>query len=101
MAADQGQHLGVVTVKSASPAALGQNHQVGAYAYTVSGSEVTVRVYDPNSGQDNGVWIRFDDSAPQQATTFSTNINIAEPVRGFFLTAYSPVSPPGSRTPNP
>src|ERR1700683_1299517 len=56
--------LGVVTVKSASPAALCQNHQVGAYAYTVSGSEVTVRVYDPNSGQDNGVWIRFDDSAP-------------------------------------
>ncbi len=88
--------LGVVTVKSANPAVLGQNHQVGAYAYSVSGSEVTVRVYDPNSGQNNDVWIRFDDSAPQQATTFSTNVNIGEAVRGFFLTAYSPVSPPGA-----
>ena len=86
--------LGVVTVKSASPGALGQNHQVAAYAYAVSGSEVTVRVYDPNSGQDDNVWIRFDDSAPQLATTFSTNINIAEHVRGFFLTAYTQATPP-------
>jgi hypothetical protein len=81
--------LGVVTVKSPNPGALGQNHQVGAYAYTMTGTEVTVRMYDPNSGQDDDVWIRFDGSAP-----FSTNINIAEPVRGFFLTAYTPVTPP-------
>jgi hypothetical protein len=86
--------LGVVTVKSVNVADLGQNHQVGAYAYSVSGSEVTVQVYDPNSGQNDGVWIMFDSSAPQQATTFATNINIDLPVRGFFLTAYSAVSPP-------
>jgi hypothetical protein len=86
--------LGIVTVHSANVADLGQNHQVGAYAYSVSGAEVTVHVYDPNSGQDDGVHIMFDSSAPQQQTAFSTNINIALPVRGFFMTAYTPVRPP-------
>jgi len=86
--------LGVVTVKSANVAELGQNHQVGAYAYAVSGTEVTVRVYDPNSGQNDGIWIRFDSSMPQQATPFATNINIGLPVRGFFMAGYTPASPP-------
>jgi hypothetical protein len=86
--------LGVVTVKTANVAELGANHQVGAYAYSVSGTKVTVAVYDPNTGQDDGVFIRFDTSAPQKATSFATNINIDRPVRGFFLTGYTPVSPP-------
>ena len=86
--------LGVVTVRSANVADLGKNHQVGAYGYTVSGTEVTVDVYDPNSGQNDGVWIRFDNSAPEQATTFATNIDLDLPVRGFFMTAYTPATPP-------
>jgi hypothetical protein len=86
--------LGVVTVASSSPADLGQNHQVLAYAYTLAGTDVTVHVYDPNSGQDDAVRIRFDTAAPQQATTFSHNLNLDLPVRGFFMTAYSPASPP-------
>lgn len=85
--------LGIVTVKSVNVADLGKNHQVGAYGYSVSGTEITIKVYDPNSGQNDGIWIRFDSSAPQQATTFASNINIGLPVRGFFMTAYSPVSP--------
>lgn len=86
--------LGVVTVKSANVAELGRNHQVCAYAYTVSGSDVIVNVYDPNSGQDDGVWIRFGTASPGQATVFSSNLNLALPVRGFFLTAYTPATPP-------
>jgi len=85
--------LGVVTVKSANVADLGKNHQVAAYAYAVSGPEITVNVYDPNSGQNDGVWIMFDTSAPQQAT-FPSNINIDLPVRGFFMSAYTPAPPP-------
>jgi len=87
--------LGLVTVASASPAMLSENHQVLAYAYQVAGSVVTLGVYDPNSGQDNGVHIVFDTSAPTQPTTFQHNIDIALPVRGFFVTAYSPATPPG------
>lgn len=87
--------LGIVTVSSINPVELGRNHQVLAYGYTVAGSEVTVAVYDPNSGQDDSVQISFDTSAPTQATVFSHNLNLDALVRGFFLTAYSPASPPG------
>jgi hypothetical protein len=87
--------LGVVTVASASPADLGVNHQVLAYAYEASPSQVTVRVYDPNSGQDDGRYIRFDPRNPTQPTTFTHNLHISRPVRGFFRTAYTPAIPPG------
>jgi hypothetical protein len=88
--------LGVVTVASASPADLGANHQVLAYGYAASASQVTVRVYDPNSGQDDGIYIRFDPQAPAKPTTFTNNLAIADPVRGFFRTPYAPATPPGS-----
>ena len=83
--------LGVVTVASARPAALGLNHQVLAYGYDRFGTEVSVRVYDPNRGQRDDVWIRFDEGAP--ATPFTHNLDIGHPVRGFFRTEYAPVPP--------
>jgi hypothetical protein len=86
--------LGLVTVATADPRRLGQNHQVLAYGYRLAGSEVTMQVYDPNTGQDDGVHIRFAASAPDGAATFAHNINIGWPVRGFFLTGYSPAAPP-------
>jgi hypothetical protein len=88
--------LGLVTVASASPADLGLNHQVLAYGYDASASQVTVRVYDPNSGQDDGIGIRFDPRTPANPTTFAHNLHIGRPVRGFFRTGYAPATPPGS-----
>jgi hypothetical protein len=93
--------LGLVTVASANPAKLRHNHQVLAFGYALSGSEVTVRVYDPNSGQDDNVCIRFDASSPARATAFSHNMNLGWPVRGFFLAAYSPATPPLADSPQP
>ena len=86
--------LGVVTVASARPADLALNHQVLAYAYDVSGAEVTVRVYDPNRGQRDDIWIRFDTSQPTKPTAFEHNLGMSRPVRGFFRTAYAPAPPP-------
>jgi hypothetical protein len=86
--------LGVVTIASAWPGVLGRNHQVLAYGYGVSGSVVTVRVYDPNSGPSDDVLIRFDTAAPGNGPAIEHNISIRWPVRGFFLTAYSPAAPP-------
>jgi hypothetical protein len=91
--------LGVVTVASASPADLGVNHQVLAYGYSASASQVTVQVYDPNSGRNDGIYIKFDPRAPAKPTTFAHNLNIARPVRGFFRTPYSPATPPGRQIP--
>jgi len=101
---DDGQPapLGLVTVASASPLLLGLNHQVLAYGYSVRGQDVTLAVYDPNSGPDDSVVIRFrtgaafpDGAAPPASTSaFTHTINVGWPVRGFFLTGYQPRRPP-------
>jgi hypothetical protein len=85
--------LGVVTVASANPLQLGHNHQVLAYAYRLDGTEVTLQVYDPNTGPVDDVSIRFD-TAAQSTAAFTHSIDIGRPVRGFFLTAYTPALPP-------
>jgi len=87
--------LGVVTVATAWPGALGRNHQVLACGYSAAGSAVSIRVYDPNSGQNDGVRIGFD-TAPPGGAAFEHNLGIALPVRGFFLTGYAPAVPPAS-----
>jgi len=91
--AGQPAALGVVTVASSNPFQLGHNHQVLAYGYAAAGTGVTLYVYDPNSGPADEVRIRFDASAPS-GTSFTHSIDISRPVRGFFLTRYSPLSPP-------
>jgi hypothetical protein len=85
--------LGVVTVASANPLLLGHNHQVLAYGYRRGRAGVTLAVYDPNSGPDDSVFIRFGGATPA-AAGFAHNINIGWPVRGFFLTGYAPARPP-------
>jgi hypothetical protein len=97
--AGQPAALGVVTVASANPLQLGHNHQVLAYAFQQAGTQVTLQVYDPNSGPDDDVYIRFDTSVPSTAGCAHT-INIGLPVRGFFLTAYAPVTPPENVRPS-
>ncbi len=84
--------LGVVTVASANPLLLGRNHQVVAYSYHQAGAEVTLLVYDPNSGPDDAVAVRFGAVPP--AGAFTHNIAVPWPVRGFFLTRYRPATPP-------
>jgi len=81
--------LALVTVASANPLLLGRNHQVLAYGYAVCGPEVTLAVYDPNSGPDDAVVIRFSTTGG-----FAHNVSIGWPVRGFFLTRYTPAGPP-------
>lgn len=86
--------IGVVTVASANPLQLGANHQVIAYAYSVAGSEVTLRVYDPNSGPADDIWIRFVAAGGTAASAgFAHNLGLNRPVRGFFLTSYSAAAP--------
>jgi hypothetical protein len=85
--------LGVVTVASANPMQLGANHQVVACGYSIAGTEVTLNVYDPNSGPADGIWIRFNTAG---AGGFAHNLGLNRPVRGFFLTSYSPAQPPAT-----
>jgi hypothetical protein len=93
--------LGVVTMASAWPGVLGRNHQVLAYGYEASGSVITLRVYDPNSGPADDVGIRFDSATPAGIPAFEHDIGIRWPVRGFFFTPYSPAVPPPAPGPLP
>jgi hypothetical protein len=84
--------LGVITVHSLDPWKLGVNHQVLAYAYELTGTVVTLRVYDPNTPVAAGddVALTFD-SATDPAGPISIAHNLAvggRPVRGFFHAAY-------------
>jgi hypothetical protein len=90
---DSGQPatLGVVTMASANPLRLGHNHQVLAYSYHQADAAVTLQVYDPNSGPDDCVAVGF---STVRAGPFAHNIAVSWPVRGFFLTSYSPAKPP-------
>jgi hypothetical protein len=86
--------LGIVTVASHEAGDLAMNHQVLAYGFATEGRQVTVRVYDPNRGQDDDVTIRFDAGAPTKATAFEHNLGLSHRVRGFFRASYVPVTPP-------
>jgi hypothetical protein len=86
--------LGVVTTASIDPRDLGLNHQVLAYDYEKVDGRVTIRVYDPNSGQRDDVFIAFDTTSPTRPTNFAHNLDLDHPVRGFFRTAYAPTVPP-------
>jgi hypothetical protein len=93
---DQGMPspLGIVTTRSNQLGDLGLNHQVLAYGYTENAGSVTLRVYDPNRGQNDDVTIRFDTDRPAPATTFAHNLDIGHDVRGFFRSTYASQIPP-------
>ncbi len=85
--------LGVVTIASPKPRDLGHNHQVLAVGYDTDNGTVTIRVYDPNRGPRDDIYIRFTTGAPTEPTVFEHNLDLDRPVRGFFRTAYAPSTP--------
>lgn len=97
--ADGPAALGVITVETNDPRRLGDNHQVLAYGYEVSGDHVTIKVYDPNTDRANGdgVFVAFDLGDPGRSAHMSHNIDINPDhhPRGFFVVEYEPATPPG------
>lgn len=84
--------LGLVTVQSADPGALGHNHQVLAHAYDIDDmNRLTLRLYDPNTRQSRAddVALSLDLSQPTRTTAITHNVNISRPIRGFFRTRYA------------
>jgi hypothetical protein len=85
--------LALVRVHSANPADLGHNHQVLAYGYEDAGPATTVRIYDPNCPNDDGVTITFDTSHPEHTTDFTHSRDASPAILGFFATPYAPRNP--------
>jgi hypothetical protein len=85
--------LGLVQAHSADPHDLGRNHQVLAYGYTDAGPRTTVRIYDPNYPDDDGVAIDFDTGRPEKTTSFTHSRRSNPPILGFFTVPYTSRSP--------
>jgi len=85
--------LGLVCTRSASPLDLGDNHQVLAYRLVRDGADVRLWVYDPNRPGRDDVVLHLSTAAPTRATTIEFE-NGSKDVRGFFVTPYTPGTPP-------
>ncbi len=88
--------LGIVKVKSANPARLGLNHQVLAYGYDAVGTRVDIRLYDPNSADNDAVTLSLDISHPERPTkvTMAPTSHERADVFSFFRVVYRPSNPP-------
>ncbi len=82
--------LGLVTVRSWSPGDLGRNHQVLAYGYDLTGRDLVLKVYDPNTdlASADDVRVSLSIAKPSEATTITHNVSIGDPIRGFFQVPY-------------
>jgi hypothetical protein len=83
--------LGLVLAHSADPTMLGRNHQVLAWGYEDRGSWTTVKIYDPNVPNDDGISIEFDHTNPAHTTDFKCAST--DHIYGFFDVPYSPRNP--------
>jgi len=79
----------VSLLDQAKQLALGLVDEVLAYAYQWAGGYFRVGVYDPNSPGHDDIYIGLDTANPGRTTAFDHNVNIADPIRGFFGSAYS------------
>jgi hypothetical protein len=84
--------LGLVTVRSRNPGALGRCHQVLAYGYERAGSRLTFRVYDPNQHDDDTVTISLDTADIGRSMPITSTVR-CDPIRGFFSVDYRYTDP--------
>jgi hypothetical protein len=86
--------LGLVRTRSPSPLELGRNHQVLAYGYDLdqAAGTLTIRVYDPNHPDDDGVALRIRTTDPSHQVDIGY-VTGEDPVYGFFRTRYAFASP--------
>jgi len=79
--------LGLIKVRSADPRDLGKNHQVLAYGYDLDGTDLLLRVYDPNfpNRDDRSLSLDLADPGGPVQVVYASG----EPVYCFFHTPYS------------
>jgi hypothetical protein len=78
--------LGLIRVKSADPTLLGQNHQVLAFGYTLTGTQLSLHIYDPNYHHED-VLLSLDLADPNH--TIPLIYSKGDQFFGFFRTQYS------------
>ncbi len=84
--------LGLVRAIDVDPRALGRDHQVLAYGYTLDGDALSIAIYDPNHPDDDSIRLALsiaDPTAPIPVT-YSPDDG---PVRCFMRIPYQPADP--------
>jgi hypothetical protein len=84
--------LGLVKVKSLDPMDLGQNHQVLAYAYELSGGRLTIRISDPNWAGRDDVTMQLSIADPTKPIAVTCSPSTT--VWSFFRVPYTKSIPP-------
>ena len=84
--------LGLVLIKSLDLTRLGENHQVMAYGYDLQGSDLTLRIYDPNAPKDDTVTLTINLDRPEETKQVRCS---GKTVYSFFRTKYNFEAPPG------
>lgn len=84
--------LGLVTIRSWHPLDLRHNHVVLAYGYRIASGVLSVDVYDPNTAQSAAEDAHLE--MPLTASPITHNIDLANPIRGFFQLRYRRREPP-------
>jgi hypothetical protein len=89
--------LGLVTVSSAWPLDIGDNHQVLAWRYEQTGTALRIGVYDPNRSGADDVALTLDLADPANPTPVSLAPGSGEgrQVLCFFAVHYTSAEPPG------
>lgn len=79
--------LALITVKSANPLHVGRNHQVLVWGYDLTGTWLTLRIYDPNEPDNDKITLCLDIRDPQDATQL--HYSTGKRVWCFFRTRYT------------
>lgn len=85
--------LGLVRVKSSDPFELKRNHQVLAYGYELTGTALTLHLYDPNRPGDDDVTLSLSLANPS-AKAYVLQFPAGPTVHAFFRVPYAPAEPP-------
>jgi hypothetical protein len=88
--------IGLIEIKNTDPTLMGKNHQVLVYGYSLDGSDLTLRLYDPNEPDNDTVTMSLNIAHPEHTTTVTNTA--ASPVWGFFRPAYTFSPPPAPET---
>jgi hypothetical protein len=89
--------LGLIKCKSTDPALLGENHQVLAYGYDLHGTDLTLRLYDPNVPNRDDVTLSLSLANPRQPCQLACTS--APVLYCFFRSTYEVAGPPPDGTP--
>lgn len=84
--------LGLVKTRSSKPEDLCKNHQVLAYGYDLDGTDLAIRLYDPNYPDRDDVRVELNIANPAQPVPLT--YFPSETVFCFFHTPYTPKTPP-------